>query len=297
MTGLRYAIIAGLCGGTGLWLVLAWFMPARPKLAQALAMLSPFTDSVRTTEPPHGWEVVGAWGLDKLPEWVRPIPAKNLALLSITPSAFLARKIGFAIGGLLAPGVVAVVAALVGMPLPWVVPAVTAVALAGAGFMLPDLDVRGKAARARRDFSRTLACFVDLVALERSCGSGTKQALDTAAGVGDSWAFRRLRECLDHSTWAGVAGWDAMSELAAELDLPELSDVADIIRISGSEGAGIYRILRARARGIREALLTSDLTRSNEANERMSLPVSVLGIIFLAILIGPALLSMTGLLP
>ena len=295
MTGLRYAIVAGLFGGTGLWLFILWCTPAYPRLGEALALLSPRTDLVRR-EPARGWEAVGAWGLDRLPGWVRPIPAKDLALLSITPSAFLARKMGFAIAGLVAPGVVAVVAALLGAPFPWVAPAVAMVVFAVGGFVLPDLDIRAKSARARRDFSRTLACFVDLVALERSCGSGTKQALDTAAGVGDSWGFRRLRECLDHATWAGVAGWDGLRDLADQLDLPDLSDVADIIRISGSEGAGIYRILRARARGIREALMTSELTRSNEANERMSLPVSVLGIIFLAILIGPALLSMTGLL-
>jgi Flp pilus assembly protein TadB len=161
--------------------------------------------------------------------------------------------------------------------------------------MIPDLRVRSQAAAARREFSRQLACFVDLVALERSCGSGTQQALSTASEVGDSWAFRRLRECLDHATWAGIASWDGLRDLADELALPDLSDVADIIRLSGSEGAGIHRILRAKARSIRESRLTADLTQANEANESMSLPVSVLGIIFLVILIAPALLSMMGL--
>jgi len=297
MTSLQYVIAAGALIGAGLWALVWRLAPARPDLAQTLAMLSPVTSHDRTESPSRGWEAVGAWGLAKLPDRIRPVPAKDLALLSLTPASFIAKKMIYALVGLLAPGVIGTCAILFGLPIPWAVPAIVSLAAAAACFVLPDLEVRAKASRARREFSRALACFVDLVALERSCGSGTRQALDMAAGIGDSWVFRRLRECLDHSTWAGLTAWDGLRQLADDLNLPELSDVADIIRLSGAEGAGIHRILRAKARSMRESITTSELTRSNEANERMSVPVSVLGIIFLAILIGPALLSMTGLLP
>lgn len=296
MNGLQYAIAAGSIIGAGLWLLISRLAPAYPNLVQTLKLLGPHTDV--TPEPSQNrWEAVGAWGLAVLPEKLRPIPVRDLALLGVTPAGFLARKIGYFLIGLLLPGVISTVLILLGTPIPFVLPALVTIAIGVTSFFLPDLDIRARAGRARREFSRNLACYVDLVALERSCGSGTKQALDTAAEIGDSWVFQRLRKTLDRSSWAGQAGWDALRELAQELDLPDLNDVADIIRLSGNEGAGIYPILRARARSIREAILTADLIRSNEANEKMSLPVSVLGIIFLAILIGPALLSMMGSLP
>ena len=291
MSTLQLVILAGAMAGAGIVLVVSRLLPAHPDLAQSLRMLSPFTVSTPRSET-EGWESVGAWGLEKLPEKLRPIPQKDLALLGMTPPAFLARKMAYCLAGLVIPSVVGYSAILLGLSLPWVVPACCSLVVAVVGFLLPDLSVRAKAARARAEFSRTLACFVDLVALERSCGSGTKQALDTAAGIGDSWVFHRLQERLDHATWSGQTGWDGLSQMAADLDLSDLSDVADIMRLSGAEGAGIYRILRAKARSMREGLLLTDMTTANETNEKMSMPVSVLGIVFLAILIGPALLSM-----
>jgi len=291
MSALQLVILAGAMVGAGIVLVVSRLLPAHPDLAQSLRMLSPLTTTApqRTTE---GWEAVGAWGLEKLPEKLRPMPQKDLALLGMTPSAFLARKMAYFLVGLVIPSVVGYCAILLGVSIPWVVPACCSLVVAVVCFLLPDLNVRARAAQARAEFSRTLACFVDLVALERSCGSGTKQALDTAAGIGDSWVFHRLRERLDHATWSGQTGWDGLSQMAADLDLSDLADVADIMRLSGAEGAGIYRILRAKARSMREGLLLTDMTTANETNEKMSMPVSALGIVFLAILIGPALLSM-----
>ena len=291
MTVLQWAILGGATAGLGLWVIIIRLLPAHPNLAQTLAMLSAVQTST-TVEETHGWETVGSWGLRKLPEKLRPIPTQDLALLSRTPTQFLAKKIAYCLAGLVLPGAIFTVVILMGFSVPFILPAMATLIIAGIAFMLPDMEVRTAATRARVEFSRTLACFVNLVALERSCGSGTKQALDVAANVGDSWVFTRLRESLDRATWAGLTGRDALRELSQELGVTDLGEVADIIALSSNEGAGIYRILRAKARSIREGLLLSDTTRANEANEKMSLPVSVLGIVFLAILIGPALLSM-----
>ncbi|MDR0488693.1 MAG: hypothetical protein LBG99_04715 [Propionibacteriaceae bacterium] len=291
MTAFQWAILAGAIAGCGLWIIIIRLLPAHPNLAQTLAMFSAVQHN-QTVEETRGWDAVGSWGIRKLPEKIRPIPTQDLALLSRTPAHFIAQKIAYALVGLLLPSVVFTVVILLGLAVPFVVPAVLALALAAVAFMVPDMEVRAKASNARVEFSRTLACFVNLVALERSCGSGTKQALDVAANVGDSWVFARLRESLDQATWAGLTSGDALRELSKDLGTTDLGEVADIITLSSNEGAGIYRILRAKARSIREGLLLSDTTRAHEANEKMSLPVSVLGIVFLAILIGPALLSM-----
>jgi hypothetical protein len=102
--------------------------------------------------------------------------------------------------------------------------------------------------------------------------------------------FRRLGEELARSRFSGVPPWDALSGLADDLGLPELSEVADIMRLSGEEGAAVYPTLRARSTSMRAALAAAELAKANGAGERMSMPVAVLALIFLALLAVPALL-------
>ena len=88
---------------------------------------------------------------------------------------------------------------------------------------------------------------------------------------------------------AGVPPWNGLHDLATELGLPELSDLADIMRLSGEQGAAVAETLRARSRGLRVALLNTEQTRANEDSERMVIPVALLGLIFLVILGAPAI--------
>ena len=62
------------------------------------------------------------------------------------------------------------------------------------------------------------------------------------------------------------------------------------MRLSGEEGAQVYASLRARSAAMRTAMLTHEKAKANEVGERMSIPMSLLGVIFLAILVAPALL-------
>jgi hypothetical protein len=118
--------------------------------------------------------------------------------------------------------------------------------------------------------------------------------MEVAAAVGDSWVFRRLDEELARSRWSGQAPWEALHALADELGLPELDDFADIMRLSGEQGAQIYGNLRARSASMRTAMLNTELAKANEVGERMSIPMSLLGVIFLAILVAPSLLRVLG---
>jgi len=293
MTGLQLAILGGLVVGAGLAVLLWRFAPVHADLAEALTRLTPGagTRHVDAGPRPPALERAGAWGLRVLPPALRPVPEADLALLEVTPVGFLGQKMAFALIGLFVPALLDGIVALGGVNLPVAIPVAATLFLAAGMFLLPDLSVRQDAARAREEFVRTLAAYVDLVALERYCGSGTRQALEVAAGVSDSWVFRRLRETLAYSTWAGEPPWDGLRELAGKLAIPDLADLADIMRLSGSEGAQVYRTLRARANSMRTAMLHDDLTRANEVSEKMSIPVSVLGIVFMVILITPALLT------
>jgi hypothetical protein len=80
--------------------------------------------------------------------------------------------------------------------------------------------------------------------------------------------------------------------LATELGLPDLDDFADIMRLGGEEGAGVYANLRARSAAMRTAMLNDEITQANAVGERMTIPGSLLGVIFMALLVAPSLLRM-----
>jgi len=181
-----------------------------------------------------------------------------------------------------------------GLTFPVLIPAAATIGFAVLMFFLPDYNARDDAKKARGEFARALGAYIDLVALERNSGSGSRQAMEVAAEIGDSWVFRRLGEELARSRWSGQAPWEALHGLAQELGLPELDDLADIMRLSGEEGAQIYTQLRARSASMRAAMLGAELTKANEVGERMSIPMSLLGVIFMAILVAPALLRVMG---
>ena len=293
--GAQLAAAAGALLGLGVALLLVRVLPAHPDLGQALDRLSPTRTRARSdpvvAAPTDVTARVGLWAMRALPAatWGRP-PTAALAILRVQLSRFYGQKLTYAALGLAIPPLLVTVFTIAGAPLPFAVPVLASVGLAVLMFFLPDYNVRDDARRARAEFTRALGAYIDLVALERHNGSGPRQAMEAAAAVGDSWVFARLGEELARTRWSGLTPWEALRALGEELALPELDDLADIMRLSGEEGAQVYASLRARSAGMRTAMLTHDKAKANEVGERMSIPMSLLGVIFLAILVAPALL-------
>ncbi len=294
MTGLQLWALAGGLIGLGLAVLLRRLAPARPDLGSALQQLAPelsLAPSVPVTAvTPGGVDRVGAWASRRLPMTAAPV--KDLALLEIPVSRFYGQKVLYALFGLAFPVVLGYAATLLDLSPPILLPAVASLVLAVVLSLLPDYNVRSDAAAAREEFTRALSAYVDLVALERLAGAGPRQAMESAAQIGDAWPFRRIDEELTRSRWSGVPPWDALSRLAASLDLTALADLADIMRLSGEEGASVYQSLRARSSAIRTALVTEELARANRAGERLTLPAAVLALTFAVLLTGPALIRL-----
>jgi Flp pilus assembly protein TadB len=299
ITGLQLALAGGALIGLGVALLIWRLAPAEPDLRDALHRLAP--DHTRhgtdagVSAALDGRERLGVWAMKTFPAatWVR-VPTTELALLRITPARFYGEKILYGLVGLFIPPLLTALFVALGFGVPRAIPVVATLGMAIGMFFLPDFNVRDDAKKARVEFVRALGAYIDLVALERNSGSGARQAMELAADVGDSWVFRRLTEELARSRWSGLAPWEALHHLAAELGLAELDDLADIMRLSGEEGAQIYTNLRARSASLRSSMLNAELAAANEVGERMSIPMSLLGVIFLAILIAPALLRILG---
>lgn len=295
-TGLQLALAAGALVSLGVVLLVIRLVPAEPDLAEALGRLTPARGRATTfgaSSAASGKERLGVWAMKTLPTamWVRT-PTRELAILRIPIAQFYGDKLAFAGLGLIISPLLAWFFDLIGLGLPIAIPALASLGLAAVMFFMPNYNAIDDARKARLEFARALGAYIDLVALERNNGSGVRQAMESAAEVGDSWVFRRLAEELTRSRWSGLPPWDALHTLADELGLPELDDFADIMRLSGEEGASIYTTLRARSSAMRTAMLNDEIAEANAVGERMTIPGSLLGVIFMALLVAPSLLRM-----
>ena len=295
-TGLQLALAAGGLVSLGVVLLVMRLIPAEPDLAEALSRLTPARGRASSLAPVSsttGKERIGVWAMAALPPavWVRT-PTRELAILRMPLARFYGDKLTFAFLGLVIPPLMAWFFGLIGLGFPVVIPALASLGLAVVMFFLPNYNAVDDARKARLEFTRALGAYIDLVALERNNGSGVRQAMESAAEVGDSWVFTRLSEELTRSRWSGLPPWDALHTLANELGLPELDDFADIMRLSGEEGASVYTTLRARSAAMRTAMLNDEIAEANAVGERMTIPGSLLGVIFMALLVAPSLLRM-----
>jgi pilus assembly protein TadC len=283
-----------MLAGLGLALLVLWLAPAQPELSSAIERLDPQRGAAmdQVADPGDGSAItrLGIWVQRHVPaHWLR-VPASDLNVLGVSTATFLGKKATLLLIGLGFPTLASAVATTGGMTLPFSVPVFGGLMLGALFFFAPDLEARRNAAAARVEFTRELTSYIDLVALERSAGGGTSQALDVAAQVGDSWVFGRLREELAQARWSGTPSWEALSRLSDELGVPTLHDLGDIMRLSGEEGVAVYDALRARAAASRSALLAADHTQANRISETLAFPISALAVVFLAILVTPALL-------
>ncbi|MGK2876406.1 MAG: type II secretion system F family protein, partial [Nocardioides sp.] len=192
--------------------------------------------------------------------------------------------------GLAMPPLFAAFFALIGLPLPFAIPTFGSLGLAALFWFMPNYNATDDAKKARIEFSRALGAYIDMVATGVRDGSSGQQALRSAAEVGDTWVFKRIESELRRARYMTRAPWDSLHGLADDFGVPELDDLADIMQQSGQDGAQIYNNLRARAAALRSAMLSAELGKANAVSERMYIPASLLGIVFMAILVTPSML-------
>ncbi|MCX5357248.1 type II secretion system F family protein [Streptomyces sp. NBC_00124] len=285
-------ITGGLIGG-GVALFVRELLQPQPALAAALARSAPGTLSMPQEEVLDRDEVWGRWllaRLERLPGV--KVPVTNLALLGQGPGIFMLKKTALAGLGLLCPVLVTIPWIIAGISLPFYVPAVVGLAIAGLLFITPDLAVRDQAKRAREEFAHALSAYLDLVALKRAADAGPTEALEKAAAVGHGWPFLYLQGALRRARLEKIPPYQALTELADTYDLPGLADVADIMRGSATDGAAVYKALRARTAALNTELLTAQAAEANAASEKMTAPGALLAVLVMLLMAFPAVIRM-----
>lgn len=296
MTDLQLALLAGILIAVGPALLIARHAPRHPALGAYLESsgssagveLTSDTSAVarRSME-----DQLGYWLQRRLGRYIQ-VPQVELEMLRIPVHKFLAQKSTFAAVGLFLPTVMSALLFVLGVKLPIGIPVIGSLLLAVGLSFIPDYNVRDNARKARAEFTFVLGSYMDLVAMERRAGTSPRQALEDAAQVADSWVFQRLAEELTHSRLSGVAPWERLGTLGERYMVTELTELAHIMRIAGTESAGVYETLKQRSKAMRKAHLARELTAANETSTKRNAPIALLGLVFLALLITPALLSM-----
>lgn len=285
------ALGAGL--GVGLWALAVYLFPPRPALGAVL---------IRATAPPApapilatddtGWVVrLGRPAVSPLRALGLPGPrlARELAVIGRSTPTHLAEKAALAVVGLVLPLLLGLILTVAGIGPGFGFPIVAGLVLATAGFVLPDLQARTKAAKLRVGFRHSLSAYLDLVWITLAGGAGVDSALGDSVNIGRGWAFNQIRRALDTARLTRTTPWATLRQLGEELDVTELAELSASVSLAGTEGAKVRASLAAKAQALRTHHVTEAEGEAQAATERMSLPVMALFLGFLAFIAYPAL--------
>lgn len=294
MSSLVLAMAISAVVGVGIAVAIAGLTPARPDLGAAVARMRPETvrpGRVHDTPPVERTrtERIGAWARHRTDRYaILRAPMEDLELLQVPVEEHYGKKA-------IASGAALVGCTFLPMLLGFglILPFGIGLGFGAFAWFVPDLTVRDRAKASREDFAYAAVSYLRLVAIARRAGLGLVASLDSAAHKSDSWMFLRIREELRLARWSGETSWDALDRLAGRTKVPELKEVADIIRLANDSGASVSDNLLARAASMRDRLLTREQTAANAATSSMGIPLAALAVLFLVAMLVPAAMQLS----
>lgn len=299
-----FVVLAASCGASiavGLLLVVLSRRTPPVRLDDAMALLAgeplaaPATDQRLRAHDDDLPSRLGHWVFVHGHVPVSATQRRILALQSRSFGDFVAEKVILATVGLALPVMVTAVAAgLDRLVTP--VPVLVTLVLAAVGWFLPDLTLSRHDTSTRADSGEALFTYLDLVTLERLANASASQALSSAASLSDVPLFLRIRSALDRARLEQRPPWSDLRRLAKELQLPQLADVADVMRLD-EQGAALADTLRARVRELRDAHLLEEKLAAQAVSERMTFWMVIPSLLFALVFLGAPLLKLVGINP
>lgn len=288
MNPLLLAVLSGILLAFGGWAVFgAVLAPADPRLGDALDLLD---GRLATTRPQPGPDRLGSWLQNRLRRPVSDDTLRRLRMIGRGLERHFTHKAVGALVGLVVPLLLAVLGA-------WLIGAEFAIIAAASlplglfGFFLPDLMLAAGERDATEDATEALLTYFDLVTLERLANRSGPQALRAAAAVSDITVFAAIREALERSRLEQHAPYGELKRLAAELNLPALADIADVMSLDES-GASLSSALQARVRELRDGHLTEAKMAAAAVSERMTFFMVVPALVFAGFFLIPPMLRL-----
>ncbi len=283
----------------GIWLVAVALWPAEVRLADAFAMLDDQAPRRETelgpqlvTDRDSRLEHTGAWLYQHARLPITDTTARLLMLQGRSIGDYLIHKLLLAAVGLFAPILLAL--GLAGLlPGGGGAPVLLGLVLGAVGWWWPDLAMRRQQRQTSADAEEALNTFFDLVVLERLANLSATQALEAAAHISDVPVFVSIRAGLERARLEQRPPWTDLHRLAHELELPQIGDIADVMRLD-EQGAALAEILADRVKELRDAHLTRERTAAHQVSERMTVWMSIPVVIFALSFLIPPLLNIAG---
>lgn len=296
------AIVVGAVAGLGLFLFGLALIPRRAGLARRIAT---FDAGATVRAPVSARDQASESGLTRRlgaglvsfcneQGWQFPSLRASLRLTGRSLENYLATKVLLAITGLLLAPALILLLSLARARISFAVPVWVGLMFAAIFFFLPDLELKSKVEKMRRDFRHAIAAFLDLVAMNLSGGRGVPEALMAASEIGSGWAFWRIREALANARITGQTPWQALGALGEEVRIDELRDLAGALALV-SDGAKIRESLASRAASLRRRELTDMQGQAGERSQSMLVAQMLLCTAFLIFLMYPAVHALIGL--
>lgn len=286
-------LLSGLLVAAGLTALVVGLVPTTPALGALLGRLSADPTVSRTpvlVEPSGGrLDRLGAMVYRHSPIALTERQRRSLKLQDKSITEFYSDKAVLAVIGALLPAMVGLVLGPM-MHLPVAVPAVATVVGVAVGFFVPDLILMRSSAATRSGAVEALLVYIDLVTLERLANASATQALRNAAELSEVPVFSHIRVALERAQLEQQSPYGELRRLADQLNLPELTDVADVMQMDET-GAALSGTLRARVRELRDAHLMKEQAEASATAEGMTIYMALPAMIFGLIFMGPPLLS------
>lgn len=304
MTG---PLLAGAITGLGIFLLCVALIPRRVSLARRVAtfdaarragpLAAPRMTS-RRRDSSEG-EITRRLGMVLAKfcaeqGWKLPSLRANLALVGNSFETYLATKLLLALFGLLFAPLVLSSIVLAGVHLPFAIPVWAGVVLAAGFFFLPDLELKRKVDKRRRDFRHAVGAFLDLVSMNLAGGRGVPEALMSASEIGTGWAMWRIRDALVNARITGQTPWQALGALGDEVRIDELRDLSAALSLVAEDGAKVRESLATRAASLRRRELAELQGQAAERSQSMLVAQMLLATAFLIFLVYPAVQTLLG---
>jgi tight adherence protein C len=280
---LSLVLLSGVLLASGVVALVVAVMPATPRLPEALDRVSGDSRASDLQSVDIGSAATRSDRLGASLYRLSPIPVtarqrQRLKLQHKSIAEFYSDKAVMAAVGAVIPALLAFTATwFSGSITPY--PAIAGLAGAVLGFFAPDLLLLRSAETARSGAVEALLVYIDLVTLERLANASATQALHNAAKLSEVAIFVQIRTALERAQLEQQSPYGELRRLADELDLPELTDVSDVMQLDET-GAALSGALRARVRELRDAHLMQEQMRASADAEGMTLYMTLPALIF-----------------
>jgi tight adherence protein C len=188
------------------------------------------------------------------------------------PAVFWGQKIAGLLVGLTLPATLTSIG--IGPPPGW--PAWAWAGAAVLGFVGPDIGLNARIRKRRNEMLAGLAAAERLLTLAVSAGYGLEQAIAEVVASGRGPFFDELALRMSRAHLESRSAVDALADLAADAELPELASLAGALMAGARQGVPVLQTLRAQAHSARERWRLGLIEEGERAAVHMLLPIGLL---------------------